>query len=297
MKTNRLAAAASTAVMSLAILVACSPESGVAPARARIMGAGFDLLGNPNAGQAQVCKTGNAGSFTATFDAASATTSFSASQVNTGAGALTATATPGQYTFSLAAGQCVIIYTRPTTGATSDPNVSVNIVEAAGPTLNSVTVSAPDVGGPTNSASLATRSARLNFNMFHDAIATFNNAPPVVAAEGCSPGYYKNHVQPSSNSTFASLGFVNANGASVNVTLATALNYGGGPALADKERLLLRQAAAAYMNSVRLSPAYPLTTAQVIAQVNAALASDNTTTIGNLQSQLDDYNNIEGPRC
>ena len=60
MKTNRLAAAASTAVMSLAVLVACSPEQTTAPANVRVPSAGFDLLGNPNAGQAQVCKVGNA---------------------------------------------------------------------------------------------------------------------------------------------------------------------------------------------------------------------------------------------
>jgi len=189
MKTNRLAAAASTAVMSLAVLVACSPEQSTAPARMRVPSAGFDLLGNANAGQAQVCKVGNAGTFTVAF-----TGSFVAGQANTSAGALTATATPGTYNLSLAAGQCVIIYTRPVVaGVTNDPNVSALITENAGPTLLSVAVSPPDVGGPTSTANLATRSATLLFNMFHDAIATFTNAPPVTTGCTFTKGWYRNN--------------------------------------------------------------------------------------------------------
>ena len=190
MKTNRLAVAASTAVMSLAVLVACSPDQSTAPARVRIPSAAFDLLGNPNAGQAQVCKVGNSATFSVVFSGAS----FTAGQVNTSAGALTATATPGTYNLSLAAGACVIIYTRPVVGGTtSDPNVTAVITENAGPTLLSVTVSAPDVGGPTSTANLGARSATLNFNMFHDAIATFTNAPPVTTGCTYTKGWYRNN--------------------------------------------------------------------------------------------------------
>ena len=190
MKTNRLAVAASTAVMSLAVLVACSPDQSTAPARVRIPSAAFDLLGNPNAGQAQVCKVGNSATFSVVFSGAS----FTAGQVNTSAGALTATATPGTYNLSLAAGACVIIYTRPVVaGTTSDPNVTALITENAGPTLLSVTVSAPDVGGPTSTANLGARSATLNFNMFHDAIATFTNAPPVTTGCTYTKGWYRNN--------------------------------------------------------------------------------------------------------
>jgi len=175
--------------MSLAVLVACSPEQSTAPARVSVPSAGFDLLGNPNAGQAQVCKVGNAATFTVVFSG-----SFVAGQANTSAGALTATATPGTYNLSLAAGQCVIIYTRPTVpGVTFDPNVSAVITENAGPTLLSVAVSPPDVGGPTSTASLATRSATLLFNMFHDAIATFTNAPPVTTGCTYTKGWYRNN--------------------------------------------------------------------------------------------------------
>jgi hypothetical protein len=172
------------------VLAACSPDQSTAPARAYIPSASLDLLGNPNAGQAQVCKTGNAGTFSIAFSG----TSFTAGQVNTSAGALTATATPGTYNLSLAAGQCVIIYTRPVVaGVTSDPNVTAVVTENAGPTLLSVTVSPPDVGGPTSTASLATRSATLVFNMFHDAIATFNNAPPVTTGCTYTKGWYRNN--------------------------------------------------------------------------------------------------------
>jgi hypothetical protein len=40
---------------------------------------------------------------------------------------------------------------------------------------------------------------------------------------------------------------------------------------------------------------YPLTTAQVIAQVNAALASNDRSAMLTLASQLDSYNNLGCP--
>ena len=52
------------------------------------------------------------------------------------------------------------------------------------------------------------------------------------------------------------------------VTLKQSLGFSGGPTLQDAKNVLLRQAAAAYANSIRLAPNYPLTTAQVVSQTN-----------------------------
>ena len=67
------------------------------------------------------------------------------------------------------------------------------ITEAAGPTLNTIVVN-DDGSGNEATSSVATRSATLQFNMFHDAMATFNNAPPPPPS-GCTytKGWYRNN--------------------------------------------------------------------------------------------------------
>ena len=116
----------------------------------------------------------------------------------------------------------------------------------------------------------------------------------VVTPEGCSPGYYKKHDMPGGNLLLSD---VFDNDGTSGVTLKQSLDFKGGPSLQDAKNVLLRQAAAAYANSIRLSPNYPLTTAQVVAQTNAALASGNRDTILAFSTVLDGYNNLEGPRC
>jgi molybdopterin-binding protein len=194
MKTNRLAISAGTAALALSTLIACSTEQPTAPANVRIGPAVFNLAGSSaSVGDLIACKTGNAGSFTVVFDAASAVAplrSFNAAQVN-------ATLTPAgtrTYTFNLAAGACLTLYSRPiVAGVVSDPNVRAVITEAAGPTLNTIVVN-DDGSGNEATSSVATRSASLQFNMFHDAMATFNNAPPPPPT-GCTftKGWYRNN--------------------------------------------------------------------------------------------------------
>jgi hypothetical protein len=117
-------------------------------------------------------------------------------------------------------------------------------------------------------------------------------APP----EGCSPGYYKNHAMPGGSlfigSVFTNSGYT----AGAAPTLHDALFFTGGPTLQDAKNILLRQAAAAYANSIRLA-GYPLTTAQVVAMTDAALASGDRSTILALADVLNTDNNLEGPNC
>jgi hypothetical protein len=78
-----------------------------------------------------------------------------------------------------------------------------------------------------------------------------------------------------------------------NYTLLQALSFQGGSGTTGAASILLRAAVAALLNSTSLD--YPLTTTQVIAEVNAALASGDRSTMLALANQLDQYNNLYCP--
>ena len=73
-----------------------------------------------------------------------------------------------------------------------------------------------------------------------------------------------------------------------------ALNFRGGNTIPEKAEILLRAAVAAVLNADSPGVNYPLTSTQVIDAVNAALASQDATTIINLANQLDGDNNGPG---
>jgi len=119
--------------------------------------------------------------------------------------------------------------------------------------------------------------------------------PPPPA--GLTPGYWKNQTDawvgyaPGQlvNSVFTVPSALGSLGSS---TLLQALGFGGGPGVSGGAQLLLRAAVAALLNAASPSVNYPLTTGDVISQVNAALASLNRDTMLALASQLDAYNNL-----
>jgi hypothetical protein len=120
---------------------------------------------------------------------------------------------------------------------------------------------------------------------------------------GCTPGFFKNHFTSAvwgtyfSNPTVGSV-FTSAFGAPANATLLKALSFGGGRGKLGAEQILLRAAVAALLNTqYYVSPSYPLSEAQVISMVNAALATQDRSTMLGLASLLDGYNNLEGPKC
>jgi hypothetical protein len=122
-------------------------------------------------------------------------------------------------------------------------------------------------------------------------------------AQGCTPGFWKQTQHFDSwkgftptgagATTLTGAGFVLPTGLT-NDTLLTALSYQGGPTIQDADRNLLRVAVGALLNSTALNGKYPLTTAQILAQVNAAMATGNRDTILALQGQLDTFNNTGG---
>lgn len=124
--------------------------------------------------------------------------------------------------------------------------------------------------------------------------------PPVAGNEGCTPGYWKNHLDSWASTGFAptqtlesvfdvpdALGLDNA-------SLHAALSFSGGSGVAGGARILLRAGVAALLNASSPDVDYPRTTAEVIADVNAALASGDRATMIALAAELDADNNGDG---
>jgi hypothetical protein len=123
--------------------------------------------------------------------------------------------------------------------------------------------------------------------------------PTPVRFEGCTPGYWKQpqHLDSwvatgySPNQTLESVFNIPDSLGLDNVTLQQGLSLKGGSGIQGASQILLRAAVAALLNSAHPDVDYPRTTASVIADVNAALASGNRSTILNLASALDADNN------
>jgi hypothetical protein len=127
------------------------------------------------------------------------------------------------------------------------------------------------------------------------ATTTTTTTPP--GGEGCTPGFWKQPQHFDSwpvpiTTTLAAAGFTDT-GLPAGTTLLEALSFQGGPTLQDAKNILLRQAAAAYLNSLAID--YPLTTAEVLDLVNDALASDDRATILAVAATLDANNNLGCP--
>ena len=124
----------------------------------------------------------------------------------------------------------------------------------------------------------------------------------VVADQGCTPGYWKNHTDswpaagysPSQSvgSVFAQASFYPALQAS---TLLQSLGFGGGAGVTGAAEILLRAATAALLNASHPSVGYPRTPEAVIADVNAALATQDRDAMLVLAAALDADNNLGCP--
>jgi hypothetical protein len=116
--------------------------------------------------------------------------------------------------------------------------------------------------------------------------------------EGCTPGYWKNHLASwagtgYSPTSLVSAVFSGANAGQAGATLLQALNFGGGPGVDGAERILLRAAVASLLNASHPSVDFEMSASEVISQVSTALASNNRATILALATTLDDANNAD----
>ena len=120
--------------------------------------------------------------------------------------------------------------------------------------------------------------------------------------QGCTPGYWKNHTDswpptgysPSQKveSVFQEADRYPALG---SASLLQGLSFQGGPTVEGAAGNLLRAAIASLLDSAHPGVSYPRTTAQVIASVDAALASGNRDTMLGLAAGLDADNNLGCP--
>ena len=120
-----------------------------------------------------------------------------------------------------------------------------------------------------------------------------------AAPSGCSPGYWKNHNEEWAGTGYSPAQTVGSvfSGASAfpslaSQTLQQALQGGGGPGNIGAARILLRAAVSALLNAAHPELNYPRSTAEVIADVNAALASNDRQTMLDLATELDEDNNL-----
>jgi hypothetical protein len=130
----------------------------------------------------------------------------------------------------------------------------------------------------------------------------FCQGAPPPAFRGCTPGYYKNHVNKVSwggidpnrkvNTVF---GGAYLDAGLGNSTLQQALRFKGGSTLAGKQEILLRAAVAAYINASNSAVEYPLDPGQVVTLVNLALNSTDREFVTSTASQLDSFNNLGCP--
>lgn len=121
--------------------------------------------------------------------------------------------------------------------------------------------------------------------------------PQPTGDDGCTPGYWKNHTESwagtgyspgqTAGSVFSLGGFPSL----ASQTLLQTLQGGGGSGTTGAAKILLRAAVAALLNAAHSGVDYPRTTTQIIADVNAALASNNRNTMLALATALDRDNN------
>lgn len=126
----------------------------------------------------------------------------------------------------------------------------------------------------------------------------FCDPPPPPPPSGCTPGYWKNHLDSwvSYNPNSPVTGVFGPIPSELSgLTLAQALDGGGGPGAVGGARILLRAAVAALLNAAHPDVGYTMSEAEIINAVNAALASNNRNTMLSLAGQLDADNNLGCP--
>ena len=125
-----------------------------------------------------------------------------------------------------------------------------------------------------------------------------------IGNQGCTPGYWKNHTdnweEHTPGSSFAAeFGTALAGTSFANVTFLQALQGGGGSGLDGARAILLRAAAAAFLNAAHEDVGYPYRRYNdpfdIQSRVKAALESGNRQTMLDLASQLDQANNLGCP--
>jgi hypothetical protein len=126
---------------------------------------------------------------------------------------------------------------------------------------------------------------------------------PISCNEGCTPGFWKapQHFQSwcggyTPNTPVSTVFDTTDCGCNFSsLTFRQALSGKGGTTICAAQAKLFQAAVAALLNACSVN--YPLSTAQIIAEVNAALASCDKSTILAEASRLDGFNNLGASIC
>jgi hypothetical protein len=174
----------------------------------------------------------------------------------------------------------------PTNTPTATPTVTPTNTPTGTPTDTPTAAPIPPTATPTNAP-----------------MDTPTFTPTPIPFQSCTPGYWKQskHFDSwvvtgySPNQTLGSVFVVSYSFGLDNKTLLQALRFKGNLTTQGAAQILLRAAVAALLNSAYPDVDYPLTTAEVIAAVNAALASNDRIAMLTLADRLDGYNNALCP--
>ena len=173
---------------------------------------------------------------------------------------------------TLAAGQCVDVWVgrQDGLGPCCEPFDGVQITETSAIPVSIRVEAAPD----QNCFVQAQTANFVDVVMFTYAgckVTFVNTPPPPPPGEGCTPGFWKNSVGSWPAGYLPNADFdatFGVNGFNPNITLMTALGLGSGG-----KNALARHAVAALLNAASGDVDYPMTTAAVIAHVQAGFAS------------------------
>jgi hypothetical protein len=317
---TRLGTGAVLAMTALSVW-ACSeqtlPTSPSSPLKPQATTPAFNVI-NPTAATASLCAEGPAGTYNynisldipAGYTVGAISGTYTAGQLTTVASPAFETITVGSV--SLASGVCQTIGTILQSlnfPLPADPSIIVDplrfltITQTSGPAGTKLdNIVTTEQGNPDVTAAAPPPTAVISINFYHGAVASFWNSliPPPPGNQGCTPGYWKNAHHFDSWKIYTpgqSIGSVFTvpvsyaiNGVpEANFTLDEGLSFQGGPDLSGKAQILLRAAIAALLNSKAVN--YPMTTAAIIKAVNDAIASNDETTITDLATKLDGFNN------
>jgi hypothetical protein len=173
---------------------------------------------------------------------------------------------------------------------------NLGTIASGGSATVTIRVTPTAAGNLSNTASASSSTADPDSANNSDTEATLVNEPPAVT-NGCSHGFWKTHqsdwVGYSPNQTVGSV-FSGA-GSLASRTLSEALDFKGGSSLDGAKQNLLKQAVASLLNAAHPNVDFSKSTAEVISEVNTALASNNRSTILTLANTLDLLNNAGCP--
>ncbi|HSK17625.1 MAG TPA: hypothetical protein VK912_00685 [Longimicrobiales bacterium] len=283
---------AAVAVAALAVMAGCEQSSEITAVQSFEPSA-VTLPMTPAAGVIYACKD-YAG--TGTFD-------FTATNFTTVNGTLHTGAN-----FQVDADACVLVASTPTMSG-NFVQVTVSEVVPATATLTKIelyTFNASNPGAGWNGQPMQTFTSVDGIqtragNDLGRVIVFYNEAMPDEGEEGCTPGYWKNHeaswaatgYSPAqlAGSVFALGGYPTL----ASNTLLESLSNKGGPGADGAASILIRAAVAALLNASSPDVDYTMTAAEIIAAVDAALASNDRETMLSLAADLDYDNNLGCP--